>query len=83
MIKTAKKLMSNREYINLRITVGSPFSLEEKRSEPAFYETHNFTKRAEKERLATRNQMEIDKILEKNKNRIKLEKQRVIEKLRC
>lgn len=46
MIKTVKKLMSNRDYINLRITTGPLASLDEKRTEPIFYETHHFTKRS-------------------------------------
>lgn len=66
-----KKFMSHKDYVKLRIITGATGSVNEKSSDSPFYDHDAFTNRNEKERLVNRESLHIEKVLEKNRNRLK------------
>jgi DNA-nicking Smr family endonuclease len=69
--------MSKRDYINLRIEMAEPASAKEKKSDDN-YLSDSFLKKNEKDKEVNKNSKEIEKGLEKNLRRLKLERERVI-----
>ena len=74
--------MSYKDYVNLKIVEGF-LPLNDEKRDSSFFNDLSFAKKSEKERQIQKSNQEIEKVLFKNKERLKTEKLRIIEKLRC